>query len=136
DPGNDLDEEGFSKSEQQRAMEESKKTAAAAAASLPSYGGAGTSRGHDRPFTEEEWAGLEAFQAVPSSPKAVEQPQAPVPMDVDVDVVIAPSPVPVSSPQPRAAPMQFHGTPHPRGQQSGTIRLHRYNRRHLACFGF
>ncbi|KAG8899988.1 hypothetical protein FRC01_010301, partial [Tulasnella sp. 417] len=136
DPGNDLDEEGFSKSEQQRAIEESKKTTAVA--SLPSYGGAGTSRGHARPFTEDEWAGLEAFQAVPSSPKAVEQPQAPVPMDVDVDVVIVPSSVPVSPPpRPRqAAPMQFHGTPHPRGQQSGTIRLHRYNRRHLACFGF
>ncbi|KAG8899886.1 hypothetical protein FRC01_010337, partial [Tulasnella sp. 417] len=135
DPGNDLDEEGFSKSEQQRAIEESKKTVAA---SLPSYGGAGTSRGHDRPFTEDEWAGLEEFQAVPSSPKAVEQPQAPVSMDVDVDVVIVPSSVPVSPPPgPRqAAPMQFHGTPHPRGQQSGTIRLHRYNRRHLACFGF
>ncbi|KAG8920734.1 hypothetical protein FRC01_000617, partial [Tulasnella sp. 417] len=134
DPGNDLDEQGFSKSEQQRVMEESKKTAAAA--SLPSYGGAGTSRGHDRPFTEDEWAGLEAFQAGPSSPTAVEQPQAPVPMDVDVNVVIVPSSVPVRSPQRQAAPMQFHGTPHPRGQQSGTIRLHRYNRRHLACFGF
>ncbi|KAG8920733.1 hypothetical protein FRC01_000616 [Tulasnella sp. 417] len=129
----DVDEQGFSKSEQQRAMEESKKTAAAA--SLSSYGGAGTSR-DDRPLTEDEWAGLGAFQAVPSSPKAVEQPQAPVPMDVDVDVVIAPSSIPVSFPQRQAAPMQFHGTPHPRGQQSGTIKLYRYNRRHLACFGF
>ncbi|KAG8971308.1 hypothetical protein FRC05_011300 [Tulasnella sp. 425] len=80
----DIDEGGFSKSEQERTMAESRRGGGLA------FYGASTSQDSSRKFSEEEWEELEQFQGVRSGTTAAVQPQpeaTPVDLDLDIEAI-------------------------------------------------
>ncbi|KAG8960993.1 hypothetical protein FRC05_006414, partial [Tulasnella sp. 425] len=84
DNEDDVDAEGFSKSENKKAKEESKRSAGSV------FYGASTSRDGARSLSEDEWNRLEEFQAVRLNPAAKEvvRPQAEAaPVDVNIEAV-------------------------------------------------
>lgn len=82
----DLDEEGFSRRDQRKAMAESEQTAPSTVA-RPFYG---TSTGTivNGALSWEEWDMLEQFEAVPPSPKKMVQPQSPTSMRVETEIAV------------------------------------------------
>ncbi|KAG8920569.1 hypothetical protein FRC01_000696, partial [Tulasnella sp. 417] len=88
----DVDEAGFSKKEQEKAMAESKK-AATRAVVRPFYG-ASTSSAANGPLSQKEWDILKQYEAVSWSWKE----------DVGPDQIVAPTGLPPPEPRSQAAP--------------------------------
>ncbi|KAG9033821.1 hypothetical protein FS837_002328 [Tulasnella sp. UAMH 9824] len=95
DAEDELDGDGFSKSQQQKAKEASNKAMA-----TPSYG-ASTSRAF-QPLSEEEWVSLEQFNATSSSLPDVSPP--PTPLSTGIETKVAQSWVPPPPPTFDTAP--------------------------------
>ncbi|KIO23700.1 hypothetical protein M407DRAFT_214129 [Tulasnella calospora MUT 4182] len=96
----DFDEEGFLKSQRQQAT-----TASTIAMTMPFYG-ASTSCAV-QPLSDEEWARLEQFEAIPWSLVETVRPQSVLSMDVDTEVVQSWVPPPPPEPAPAAAPAKI-----------------------------
>ncbi|KIO15915.1 hypothetical protein M407DRAFT_34466 [Tulasnella calospora MUT 4182] len=105
----DLDEEGFSKREQQKVMAESKQTAPGAVARL--FYGASTSTVVTGALSGEEWDMLEQYAAAPPSPKKMVRSRSPASTRVEAEVAL---PCWLSSPLPalpEAAPVKTKRLP-------------------------
>ncbi|KAG9044083.1 hypothetical protein FS837_008820 [Tulasnella sp. UAMH 9824] len=98
DDKEDLDEEGLSKSQQQKVTEAPKKAMA-----TPSYG-ASTSRAF-QPLSEEEWASLEQFNATSSSLPDISPP--PTPSSTGIETEVAQSWLPPPPPTLDTAPTKI-----------------------------
>ncbi|KAG8915464.1 hypothetical protein FRC00_004099 [Tulasnella sp. 408] len=86
-----VDDKGFSKKDQRKAMVESRD----AARERPFYG-ASTSSAGNQPLSQEEWDMLERYVAAPSIPRKVVRPPSPASTHVDAEIELSslpPSPL-------------------------------------------
>ncbi|KIO26914.1 hypothetical protein M407DRAFT_243541, partial [Tulasnella calospora MUT 4182] len=98
----DLDEEGFSRRDQRKAMADT--------VARPFYG-TRTSTVVNGALSWEEWDMLEQFEAVPPSPKKMVQPQSPTSMRVETEIAVPCWPSSPLPPLPEAAPVKAKRLP-------------------------
>ncbi|KAG8915840.1 hypothetical protein FRC00_012242 [Tulasnella sp. 408] len=104
----DVDDKGFSRKDQRKAVAESRQ-----AAITRLFYGASTSNGGKQPLFQEEWDRLEQFAPVPSSPRKVVRPPSPASTRVGPELVHCSLPPPYSdsSPVPAATPVEIKRLP-------------------------